>query len=89
MIGNSQPIHTNSGPRLAVRFLVQWQNYFRGDVAAFPARMARGLVQRGKAEPVNIAGSDAEPPEGAEWTIRAAAAPPFRQRAAGDDLEDL
>lgn len=80
MIGH-QPFATNAGPRLAVRFVSQWQSYFRGDVASFPRRMAMRLVERGKAEPVNIASPEVHAkgaPEGAEWTIRIAVAPPLR-----------
>jgi hypothetical protein len=80
---------TNAGPRLAVRFLTAWQSYFRGDVASFPARMARGLVNRGKAEPVNIAPPDVEPPEGAVWTIRPPGDPPLRRREEVDVDVDL
>lgn len=80
MIGQHQPFSTNAGPRLAVRFVSTWQSYFRGDVASFPRRMAMRLVERGKAEPVNIAKPEdsANPPEGAEWSIRVAREPPLR-----------
>ena len=90
MITQQTPFAVNSGPRLAVRFLVQWQNYFRGDVACFPNRMARALVNRHKAEPVNIAPADVEPPEGAQWTIRSPNEPPYRRARPEDlDLDDL
>lgn len=55
--------------RLSVRFIDRWQNYFAGDVATFPARMAATLVARGKAERVNIAFSE-NPPQGAQWAMR-------------------
>jgi hypothetical protein len=89
MIGHSQPFAMNSGPRYAVRFLSQWQSYFRGDVASFPRRMAARLVERGKAEPVNIAKPEdsRDPPENAQWTIRIAREPP--RRASVEDIEDL
>jgi hypothetical protein len=89
MIGHPRPLAINSGPRLAVRFTAQWQNYFRGDVASFPARMARGLVDRGKAEPVNIAAADAKPPEGAEWTVRPPGEPPLRRPREEADPDEL
>jgi hypothetical protein len=56
--------------RLTVRFLSRWQNYYAGDVASFPARMAATLVARQKAERVNIAPRDATPPENPEWALR-------------------
>jgi hypothetical protein len=71
--------------RLAVRFLSRWQNYFRGDVATFPARMAMGLVARGKAERVNIAPLDAPIPEGAVWATRPPGETPARRRNTDED----
>lgn len=82
-----QSFATNAGPRHAVRFLSQWQNYFRGDVASFPQRMAMRLVERGKAERVNIAEPGQVPPENAQWTLRSPQEPPFRQ--GGEDAADL
>ena len=78
MIGQ-QPFATNAGPRLAVRFVSQWQAFFPGETASFPRRMAMRLVERGKAEPVNIAPPGQEPPEGAQWTIRGGCASPTRR----------
>jgi hypothetical protein len=75
--------------KLAVRFTGRWQNYFRGDVATFPARMAVGLVARGKAERVNIAPFDAPIPEGAVWATRPPGQPPARRRAADEDDLDI
>ena len=66
----------------------RWQNYFRGDVATFPARMAVGLVARGKAERVNIAPIDAPLPEGAVFATRPPGQPPASRRA-GADEDDL
>lgn len=80
---------TNAGPRLAVRFRSRWSNYFRGDVASFPNRMARALVDRQIAEPVNIAEAGATAPEGCEWTIRAPGEPPLRKGRPEDELLDL
>lgn len=82
------PFSTNAGPRLAVRFVSQWQSYFRGDVASFPRRMAMRLVERGKAEPVNIAPPGAKPPEGAEWALRAPNDAPLR-RSDDEEAVDL
>jgi hypothetical protein len=79
-----QSFATNAGPRLAVRFVTRWNVYFRGDVATFPNRMAQRLVERGIAEPVNIAPDDAMPPENAEWTIRPSGEAPLRQGDEGD-----
>ena len=75
--------------RLAVRFLSRWQNYFRGDVATFPARMAVGLVARGKAERVNIAPIDAPLPEGAVFATRPPGQPPAGRRAVDEDDLDI
>jgi hypothetical protein len=82
-----QPFATNAGPRLAVRFVSNWQSFFRGDVASFPRRMAMRLVERGKAEPVNIAEPGQQPPEGAGWTIRAAVPPPIRNGSDEDPVD--
>jgi hypothetical protein len=89
MIGQSHPFATNAGPRLAVRFLSQWQSYFRGDVASFPTRMAMRLVERGKAERVNIAKPDQEPPEGATWALRPPGTVPLRRINGADEDMDI
>lgn len=87
MIGNQNtPLSVNQGPRLAVRFLSRWQNYWRGDVACFPARMAAQLVGRHIAERVNIAPADQMPPEGAEFAIRPPGEWPMR-KGVEDDLD--
>jgi hypothetical protein len=57
------------GPRLTVRFLVRWNSYFRGDVAAFPTVMARALVQGRRAQAVNVV-SEGTPPRGARYAMR-------------------
>jgi len=85
----AQPFATNAGPRLAVRFVRAWGVYFRGDPASFPARMARTLVDRGIAEPVNIAPPGADAPEGAEWALRPPGDAPLRARHDEGDLEVL
>jgi hypothetical protein len=74
-----------SNARLAVRFVSRWQNYFAGDVATFPARMAASLVSRGKAEAVNIAPADATPPAGAVWATRPPGAIPLRRGEPGEE----
>lgn len=84
-----QPFATNSGPRLAVRFVTRWNNYFRDDVASFPRRMAMAMVERGIAEPVNIAEAGANAPEGAAWTIRPPGDIPLRQGREEDELIDF
>lgn len=84
-----QPFATNAGPRLAVRFVSRWNSYFRGDVASFPSRMAKAMVERGIAEPVNIAAAGAEMPEGAEYTIRPPGEIPLRRGREDDELVDL
>lgn len=76
-----------TGSHLAVRFLRRWQNYFAGDVATFPARMAGALVDREIAERVNIKNS-AELPEGAVLAMRGPGSPPLRERAE-DDIPDF
>jgi hypothetical protein len=81
------PFSVNAGPRLAVRFVTRWQNYFRGDVCTFPSRMAMRIVERGIAEPVNIAPADQVPPEGCEWAIRAPNEAPLRRGE--DDILDI
>jgi hypothetical protein len=83
----AQPLPANA--RLAVRFLSRWQNYYAGDVAAFPARMAASLVARGKAERVNIAPPDVAPPEGAEWALRRPGNHVSKRQRAEDDLDLL
>jgi hypothetical protein len=57
------------GRGFAVRFMRQWQNYFPGDVATFPARMAAGLVSRRIARAVDIA-EPGNVPTGAPLAIR-------------------
>jgi hypothetical protein len=84
-----QPFATNAGPRLAVRFLSRWSTYFRGDVASFPNRMAMRLVERGMAEPVNIAPPGAEAPEGCEWAMRPPGEVPLRRGGGEEDIFDL
>jgi hypothetical protein len=84
VIGHA-PFATNAGSRYAIRFLRRWQNYFRGDVASFPMRMAIRLVERGYAEAVNIIETDT-PPEGAQWALRPPGNPPPR-RGSGEDEE--
>jgi hypothetical protein len=85
-----QPFATNAGPRLAVRFLRAWSNYFRGDVASFPSRMAGRLVDRGYAERVNIAPAGADAPEGCDWAMRPPGQIPLRQgRGDEDEVVDL
>jgi hypothetical protein len=86
-MNSQQPFATNAGARLAVRFVRRWQNYFRGDVASFPSRMAARLVDRSYAEAVNIA-EVAEPPEGAQWALRPPGEPPMR-RGGNEDEEFL
>lgn len=83
------PFATNAGPRLAVRFVRAWGVYFRGDPATFPSRMAMRLVERGIAEPVNIAPPGAEAPEGCEWALRPPGEPPLRSRQGEDDPVEL
>ena len=82
-----RPLTVND--RLAVRFTSRWQNYYSGDVATFPARMAASLVARGKAERVNIAPPDAIPPPGAEWAARRPGNYVSKQQRFEDDLELL
>jgi hypothetical protein len=48
--------------QLAVRFTRQWQQYYPGDVATFPARMATGLVSRRFAQRVDILDGPAPSP---------------------------
>jgi hypothetical protein len=73
--------------RLTVRFTSRWQNYYAGDVATFPARMAATLVARAKAERVNIAPLDTTPPEGAQWATRKPGNHVSKQQRAEDDLD--
>lgn len=71
---------STSGPTHSVRFTRRFQNYYPGDVAAFPIRIARRLVREGFGERVNIAemapGTDLPP--GAELAIRGPGTPPTR-----------
>lgn len=61
----------SGGDTLSVRFLRTWQTYMAGDVATFPEHMARGLVARRVAEPVNWAKPGETPPDDDwRWGLR-------------------
>jgi hypothetical protein len=76
-----------AGVAYAVRFVRTFQMYMAGDVATFPAAIARRLVAAGRAERVNLMEDDDEhpAPEDAEWALRGVQPPPYRQGAGPDD----
>lgn len=61
MAESVRPPRPRDPGKLAVRFTRQWQQYYPGDVATFPARMSAGLVTRQMAQRVDII--DGQAPE--------------------------
>lgn len=71
-------------PRLTVRFVRRWREYFAGDCAVFPARTARRLVTEGRAEAVDM-GDPANMPANPVFALRMPVPIEARQRSKDDD----
>jgi hypothetical protein len=76
-----------AGVSYAVRFVRTWQMYCAGDVATFPAPIARRLVAAGRAERCNVREETEQnpAPADAEWATRLPLPPPYREGGGPDD----